>query len=161
FSGVAVATPMLMTDSLFDGVTFNNYPSFGPGSVLLIVGQNLATGDAVSGGSQLSTVLQNASVVIATPAGDIRLPLLSVTPLQVRALLPFDILPGTYQLHAELASVRSNEIEIFISAYAPGIFTVNGSGQGPGIFFKDNGSIVTAANPADRGSRVTFYAAGL
>jgi uncharacterized protein (TIGR03437 family) len=161
FGAVAIATPVLMADSIFDGVTFNNYPSFGPGGILLIVGQNLAIAEAASGAAQLPTVLQSTRVLVTTPGGDIPLPLISATPVQIRALLPFDISPGTYKLHSELASVASNEVEISITAYDPGIFSLNGSGKGPGMFLKDDGSIVTAANPADRGSRVTFYAAGL
>src|SRR6185295_2635297 len=61
----------------------------------------------------------------------------------------------------ELGSVRSNTVEISVAPFAPGILTTLGTGHGPGVFLKDNGSTVTALNPADRGSRVTFYAAGL
>jgi uncharacterized protein (TIGR03437 family) len=89
------------------------------------------------------------------------LPLLSVSPTQVRALLPFDLLPGTYTLRVQMGSVKSNGVSLSVSAFDPGIFTMNGSGKGPGIFLKDDGSIVSASNPADRGSNVTFYAAGL
>jgi uncharacterized protein (TIGR03437 family) len=105
--------------------------------------------------------LLGAQAVLATAAGNVQLPLLSVSPTQIQALLPYNLSKGPLQLHTELDSVRSNEIAISIAAFGPGIFTSNGSGHGPGIFLKDDGSVVTAANPADRGSRVTFYAAGL
>ena len=58
-------------------------------------------------------------------------------------------------------SVRSNEIQISVAAFAPGILTQSGNGRGTGIFIKDDGSVVTASNPADRGTRVTFFASGL
>src|SRR5262249_4328899 len=81
--------------------------------------------------------------------------------IQITALIPFNVSPGRYLLYCEVDSVRSNGVEISVAAFDPGIFTISGTGRGPGLFIKDDGSIVTASNPAERGSRVTFYAAGL
>ena len=162
FTLTAVSTPILLADSVYDGVTFSSYPSFGPGSIISIVGQRLTSSEsAVASDSQLPASLLGARALVASAAGDIPLPLFSVSPTQIRALLPYSLTPGTYKLRTELGLVRSNEIAISIMAFDPGIFTLSGSGKGPGVFLKDDGSIVTAANPADRGSRVTFYAAGL
>jgi len=149
-----------MTDAIFDAVTFNANVSFGPGSILAIVGENLASTQAMMSGS-LPTLLGSTRVLLATPNGDLPLPLFSVAPNQIVALVPFDVSLGRYLLRAEVDSLASNAVEVSIAAFAPGIFTVNGSGRGSGIFFKDNGSIVSASNAADRGSRVSFYASGL
>jgi len=75
--------------------------------------------------------------------------------------LPTDLSPGDYALRVETASIRSNEIQISVGPFAPGIFAQNGSGRGVGIFLKNDGSVVSASNPADRGTVVTFFAAGL
>jgi uncharacterized protein (TIGR03437 family) len=99
--------------------------------------------------------------VLAAAAGDVSLPLFSVSPIQIKALLPADVLPGIYRLRVEVASLPSNEVPIPIATFGPGILTVSETGRGPGIFAKEDGSLVTAANPADRGASVTFYAAGL
>jgi uncharacterized protein (TIGR03437 family) len=160
FTVNAIAAPILLTDSVFDAVTFNSSASFGPGSILAISGQNLAS-EAATAETPLPTSLVTTRVLLATPTEDVALPLFSVSPLQITALMPFNIPAGRYLLHTEVGSVRSNDVEISIAAFAPGIFTVNGSGRGPGVFVKDDGSIVTTSNPADRGSRVSFYAAGL
>lgn len=157
----AIAAPTLFADAVFDGVTLNAYTPLGPGSILSIFGQNLATGIAIAGGSSLPTLLQTTRVLLSTGSSEVALPLLSVSPIQLRALLPFDISPGIYLVHIEVGGGSSNDIQISIAAFSPGIFTMNGSGRGPGIFVKDDGSLVTAANPADRGSTITFYAAGL
>src|SRR5262249_31963327 len=100
-------------------------------------------------------------VLVSTLDGDVALPLFSVSPIQINALLPLDIMPGRYMLHAEVGSTRGNDVEISVAAFDPGIFTINGTGYGPGVFMKNDGSIVTASNSADRGTSVTFYAAGL
>jgi uncharacterized protein (TIGR03437 family) len=160
FTVTALAAPTLLTDSIFDAVTYNANTSFGPGTVLAISGENLAQTSAIASES-LPTSLALTRVLIATPGGDVALPLFSVTPTQITALMPFDVSPGRYMLRAEAGSLQSNPVEISVAAFDPGIFTLNGSGRGPGIFVKSNGSIVSAANAADRGSLVSFFAAGL
>jgi uncharacterized protein (TIGR03437 family) len=160
FNATALAAPTLLTDSIFNGVTFNANTSFGPGSILAIYGENLASGQD-SATNALPSSLVTTRILITTPAGDVALPLFSVSPLEIIALLPLDVSPGRYLLHAEVGTLRSNNVEISVAALDPGIFTANGSGRGPGIFVKSDGTIVSAANAADRGSTVSFFAAGL
>jgi uncharacterized protein (TIGR03437 family) len=161
FTATAVAPPTLLSEFIVDGVTFNSFTSLGPGSIVSISSQNLATATVVASSAVLPTVLESTSVVLTTPARDVALPLFSVSPSQITALLPFDLAPGTYGLRVEVASGRSNTVQITIAAFAPGIFTRSGNGRGPGIFMKQDGSIVTASNPADRGGTISFFASGL
>jgi uncharacterized protein (TIGR03437 family) len=153
--------PSLQADSVVDGVTFNPYTSLGPGSIVAISGQNLAETIAIATGSSLPPVLATTRALLADASNEIALPLVLVAPTQVRALVPSSVLPGIYKLRVEVASVRSNEIQITVAAFDPGIFTVNGTGKELGFFFKDDGSQITSANPAAPGSIVTLYAAGL
>src|SRR5262249_53913584 len=141
FTETALAAPIFTTDSVFDAVTFNANTSFGPGSILAILGQNLATTTALASAA-LPTSLASTQVLLTTPGGDVALPLFAVSPTQITALLPLDSTPGRYHLHVAVDSIRSDDIEIAIAAFDPGIFTANGSGRGPGVFMKDNGSIV-------------------
>lgn len=161
FAATAVSAPSLLADSVVDGVTFNSYTSLGPGSIIAIFGQNLAEDTVIGGESSLPTELQTTRVLLTTPAGDVALPLFSVSPTLIKALLPADVALGIYRVHVEVGSGRGNDVQISIAAFDPGILTVSDNGRGLGIFLKDDGSRVTASNPADRGSRVTFYAAGL
>jgi uncharacterized protein (TIGR03437 family) len=160
FVATAFSAPTLLTDSILNAVTFNPNTSFAPGSILAIAGQHLASTAAFATES-LPAALETTRVFIGTANGDVALPLFSVSPSMITALMPFGVAAGTYLLRAEVGSLRSNAVEIRVAAFDPGIFTVNGSGRGSGLFIKDDGSIVTAANPADRGARVSFYAAGL
>ena len=161
FTATAVSVPSLLANSVVDGVTFNSYTSLGPGSVLSISGQNLAQSTVVAGAESLPTLLETTRVLLVTATGDVALPLFSVSPAQIKALLPSTLPPGVYSLRVELGSGRSNDVQISIASFDPGIFTLSQTGRGAGIFFKEDGSLVTSANPADRGSTVTFYAAGL
>jgi uncharacterized protein (TIGR03437 family) len=157
----AVASPSLQADSILDAVTLNPHASLGPGSIVSIGGQNLAGVTMIAPATGLPTNLGGTGVLLTTSSGDVALPLLSVSAQQVLAVLPFDITPGSYTLRLQLGSTSSKGVQISVAAFDPGIFSSNGSGHGPGIFLKDDGSIVTASNPAVRGANVTFYAAGL
>jgi len=165
FTVSAVNSPALLADAVMDGVTFNAYTSLAPGSIVSITGQSLSQAAIAASTPVLPTMIEATRVLLSTPnsttSGVVPLPLVSVSPTQVRALLPVDLVAGVYGISVETASVRSNEIQISVAAFAPGILTQSGSGRGPGIFIKDDGSVVTASNPADRGTRVTFFAAGL
>ena len=161
FTASAFSAPALMADSVVDGVTFNAYTSLAPGSIISISGQNLSQATLISGPAPMPTVLEATRVLLNGETGDIALPLISISPAQVSVLLPTGLSPGAYTLRVETASIRSNEIQISVAPFAPGIFAQNGSGRGPGIFVKEDGSLVSASNPADRGTVVTFFAAGL
>ena len=160
-TGILVVPPALMANSVVNGVTFSSTSPPSPGSIVSIFGQNLAASNGLASGFPLPVSLQNTSVLLDTAAGEVALPLFFVSPLQVNAMLPYDLIPGTYTLHIESNSVPSNPVQLAISAFSPGIFTLNTSGQGAGIFVKVDGSLVTAANPASPGSVVALYATGL
>jgi uncharacterized protein (TIGR03437 family) len=165
FTVTAVNSPVLLADAVMDGVTFNAYTSLAPGSIVSITGQSLSQATIAAGTPVLPTMIEATRVLLNTPnsatTGIVPLPLLSVSPAQVQALLPVDLAPGVYGISVETASVPSNEIQISVAAFAPGILTQNSSGRGLGIFIKENGSVVSASNPADRGTRITFFASGL
>src|SRR5262249_31984920 len=134
FTDTAVSAPSLTSDSVVDGVTLNPYTSLAPGSVLAISGRSLATAIAAADTSSLPTVLLSTRVWITTTNGELALQLIAVSPTLVRALLPTTMQPGTYTLRVDVGSVRSNQVQISVAAFDPGIFTAANSGKGRGIF---------------------------
>jgi uncharacterized protein (TIGR03437 family) len=161
FTVTAAIAPSLLSNAVLDGVTLNPYMSPGPGSIILITGQDLSQVALGAGAGALPQQLGATRVLLFNSATSIALPLLSVSPTQISALIPLDVLPGSYSLHVEMASAASNDIQLLIAAFDPGIMTQNGTGRGMGSFVKSDGSVVSASNPADRGSIITLFAAGL
>ncbi len=162
FTITVAAAPSLLSDGVLDGISLNPYASLAPGSIVSISGTNVAEADAAAPNNVLLPAqLLSTQVILSSAGGDIALPLLSVSSSLIKAFIPPDVVAGVYGLRVEVAGVRSNTIQISMAAYDPGIFTQNDSGHGLGIFVKSNGTIVSASNPADRGTTVTFYAAGL
>ncbi len=161
FTLTAVNVPLLLPNAVVDGVTFNPYMSPAPGSIISISGQNLSSTSLGAGPGALPQMLGTTRVLLLTAANIVPLPLLSVSPGQIRAMLPMDVSPGSYSIRVESASIPSNDIQLLVAPFDPGILTQNGNGYGMGIFIKTDGSVVSASNPADRGSTITLFAAGL
>jgi uncharacterized protein (TIGR03437 family) len=156
-----VTRPALQGNSVVSAATYQTAASLAPGQIVSFFGQHLASGDQNASTLPLPTTLRTTRVLLATASGDIAIPLFYVSPLQVNALLPLNLNSGTMGLAVEVDGVRSNDIQIAITNFAPGIFTLDSTGRGAGIFLKAGGSVVTAANPATRGSVVSFYAVGM
>jgi uncharacterized protein (TIGR03437 family) len=160
-AAILIMNPALMANSVVNGVTFNSATPPSPGSIVSIFGQNLATSNGSATSLPLPNSLQGTTVLLNTPAGEISLPLFYVSPVQINAMMPFEVAPGTYSLQVQSNSTLSNSIQVSIAPFSPGIFTVNSTGQGTGIFVKTDGSIASASNPIAPGSVVSVYATGL
>ena len=156
-----VTRPALQGNSAVSAATFLGAAPMAPGQIISIFGQNLASGQQQATALPLPATLGATRVLLVAASGDIAIPLFYASPLQVNAVLPVNLAPGVYGLTVEVGGVRGNEIQITNTAYAPGIFTLDSSGRGAGIFVKGDGSIVSAANGAARGSVVSFFAVGM
>jgi uncharacterized protein (TIGR03437 family) len=83
-----------------------------------------------------------------------------VSATQINAVLP-DTASGFMQLTVQNSSGQNN-INIYVEAAAPAIFTQNSSGSGPASALKSSDqSLVTAVNPLHAGDTVELYATGL
>ena len=156
-----IPRPSLLAGAVVNGATFGSGAPLAPGSIVSIFGRNLAESNAFAGSVPLPTSLQTTRVLLSTSLGEVELPLFFVSPQQVNALLPYDMAAGVYRLSVEVESVRGNAVEVPIASFAPGIFTMSSNGRGEGIVLKEDGSPVSAANPALRGSVVTLFLTGL
>ena len=150
--------PGLVSGAAVNGASFNRGAALAPGTIISVFGADLALSTASAPSLPLPISLAGTRVLV----GDTPIPLFYVSPAQINALLPYELVPGTYQLAVESLSGRGPGISLLVSAYAPGIFTVSSSGSGQGIFVvAQDGSLVSNNNPARRGSIVSIYATGL
>src|SRR5262249_15352665 len=85
---------------------------------------------------------------------------------EINGVVPFDVPPNaTHQLIIQRGSALSVAQNVTIASAGPAVFTLDGSGQGPGVIggFKTNGEafLVTGANPVSTGDTVVIYCVGL
>ncbi len=137
-----------------------------PDSLATIFGANLAQGTAsatLDAAGQLPTELAGTRVEIAGVAAA----LFYVSPTQINLVVPAGIDPGTVVVAViSTASGASKTDTAFLRAVAPGVFSSDGTGTGPGAilnavtyapapFF-----VQTAENGADTRTRLAVYGTG-
>jgi trimeric autotransporter adhesin len=95
--------------------------------------------------------------------------LISTQTNQLRAIVPYEVAgQTTTQLQIAVNGKNTNTLPVAVANTAPGIFTLDGSGKGPGGILNgdfsaqpaDFSSVNSSANPAARGSLVTVLATG-
>ena len=117
-----------------------------PGSLVSIFGTGL------SGPSQPTVTV-----------GGFDAPILFASSLQINAQVPFEIAGfSSAPVVVKVNGVSSAPVNISLSSSAPGVFTLNQSGQGHGaILHNSNFNMVTSANPVQRGEVIALFATGL
>ncbi len=132
-----------------------------PGEIIVLGGLNLGVTTLTSGklnaAGNLDTTLAETQVLFdGVPA-----PIVYVSDKQLSAIVPYE-LAGRLSTRIQVAykGAVSPALELRVTDAAPGIFTLNASGTGPGAILNQNGSVNTSANPAQKGSVVVIYATG-
>jgi len=131
-----------------------------PGEIVTISGSAMGPSDLVPlhiTGDRLETALAGARILFnGTPA-----PLLYVSDQQSSAIVPYAVSgQSSVDVQVEYQGVQSDVVTVPVLASRPGIFSLDGSGQGPLAILNEDGSVNSASNPAARGSIITIYATG-
>jgi adhesin/invasin len=126
-----------------------------PGTILSIYGSNLSAQPVPNTQPSLPATLGGTSVTM----GGIPAPLYYVSPTQIDAQVPFELLPGDqYEVIVETAGAFSTPGSIQVIAAAPGIAAFP---NGMIIAQHADYSLVTTASPAIPGEYIVIYLAGM
>jgi uncharacterized protein (TIGR03437 family) len=132
-----------------------------PGEIVTIYGTNLgptpALGLTLTSSGTVETMLGTTQVFFdSTPA-----PLIYVGANQINAIVPYEV-AGRFQTTVTVSTngLVSTGIVQSVVATAPGIFTANSSGKGPGAILNQDYSLNSASHPAAAGTIVSIYATG-
>lgn len=129
-----------------------------PGEILTLIGSGIGPPIATQPISSVtSTVLSGISVLLdGNPV-----PLLYAAPNQVNAIVPYEI---SGQSVTQLSIMSGGQViagfPLSVVASSPALFTLDGSGTGPGAILNQDSSINSALNPASPGSIVVLFANG-
>jgi uncharacterized protein (TIGR03437 family) len=133
-----------------------------PGEIVSIFGNNLGPSTGVSlqltsNGAAVTTSLGGTQVLFDGKAAA----LTYASGSQVNAVVPFEVagrattaMTVTYQGGISTPNILN------VQAASPGIYTLDGSGSGPGAILNQDYGINGAARPAARGSTVQIYLTG-
>ena len=132
-----------------------------PGEIVSVFGVGL--GPSQPGGLRLTDQGAVSSSLAGTRVlfDGIPAPLLYVSPTQINAVVPYGLNSPTTAMTVERGDALAGPVEMPVAAAAPAIFTANGSGRGQAAAINQDGAFNSVANPAPRGSIITFFATGL
>lgn len=155
---VGTLAPALL--AVVDSASYETVP-LTPGGLVTAFGLNLGPQSAAAlqaDGGQVATTLVSSQALF----NDIPAPLLYVQANQLSAVVPYEIAgQSTVHVEIEVQGQLSNPLILPVAVAAPGIFTLDASGQGPGAILNQDYSINSPSNPALRNSIVSVYAGGL
>jgi trimeric autotransporter adhesin len=154
--------PVIGTGAIVNAASFAAQAPLAPGSLITLFGTNLAQGQGTASNVPLPLQLAGSSLSLAGKSA----PLLFANGGQVNAIIPYGIAVNTpQQVVVSSSSTISVPQSVILAAAAPGIFTVNASGQGQGIIVgvdaNGNQPIADAANPVKVGQPIVIYCTGL
>jgi uncharacterized protein (TIGR03437 family) len=142
-----------------------------PGGIITIFGSNLATTTAVATSTPLPKELGGTSVFLQV--GQTAFPqaaMFYVSPGQINIQLPHALFFGPLTLWVTTPGGTSPPVTVPLPAAAPGIFSLNSTGLGPGAIIISNSSTYAQAagsvpgqstRPANRGEYISIYCTGL
>jgi uncharacterized protein (TIGR03437 family) len=153
-------TPGLAAGGIMSAASYFN-TSVSPGEVVVLYGTGLGppvlSFPAVDDAGFVATNILGTRVLF----DGIQAPLLYASSGMIGAVVPYEVTGAATRVQVEFSGVRSDMAAVPVTPSAPGIFTLDQSGRGPGVIFNQDGTINTVVNPAKRGDIVVFYATGL
>jgi uncharacterized protein (TIGR03437 family) len=132
-----------------------------PGELITIFGTNMGPAAALTlqldGRGFVSNRLGGTRVLFdGTPS-----PVIVTSAGQVSVVVPYGV-EGKQRVdvQVEFEGRISQPVSMPVTNAAPGIFTQNSSGSGPGSIIRQNGQLITAAAPAAVGEALTLFGTG-
>ena len=131
-----------------------------PGEIVTVFGSSLGPSigvGAVIANGHIATTLANVQVTFNGYAA----PILYASAGQINAIVPYE-LAGQSDVSVEVmfGSARSNQVALPVVSAAPGVYSANASGQGPGAILDLHYQLVSTTNPASAGDIIQVFATG-
>jgi uncharacterized protein (TIGR03437 family) len=163
-SGLSIVTltstagraPSFQSSGVVNGASHTGPVS--PGSLITIFGANLAD-SAKATAAPLPRILGGVCVT----ANEVTIPLISTSPTQIDAQLPFDLGTGRFTLtvRSTRLGLVSAGVQVQPTATSPGLFSIDVNGQQRAPLHTADLTLVTPDYPADRDEYLILYATGL
>ncbi len=157
---LTVTAPLLTVNKVTNAASYAQ-GTISPGEIVTLFGTGIgpvtAIGLQLDSTGKVATALGGLQVLInGYPA-----PLIYVSNTQISAVVPYEVAQfATANVLVKFLGQTSNGVAVNIATTAPGLFTQNASGSGPGAILNQNGSVNTPSNPAARGDTVVVYLTG-
>ncbi|MGA2882516.1 MAG: glycosyl hydrolase [Bryobacteraceae bacterium] len=158
---LANATPNLTAAGVVNGASFQSGP-VAPGEIVSLFGSAIGPPAPAFLALTNPRLVANSLESVRVYFNGVPAPLLYASAGQVNVVVPYSVAgESTVELQLEYLGLLSNPVVLQVAATAPGVFSIAGSGRGPGaILNARDGSVNSALNPAARGDWVSIFATG-
>ena len=153
-----LVAPVPSTGVVTNGAS--NLPgSIAPGEIVTVFGngigpQTLTTSTPVNG--VIPTEVAGATVYI----GGIPAPILYTWTNQASVVVPYEVTPGKAAVTVAYNGQVSLELPVQVTPTAPGLFTMDQSGQGQAVALNENGVVNSTSTPVAEGTVIIVYMTG-
>jgi uncharacterized protein (TIGR03437 family) len=155
---VTAATPPVLRS--VESAARNELTLIAPGEILAIKGTNLGPATGVVG-RVTNGVVENTLSDVRVLFDGVPAPVLFARQDQVNTVAPYFLFGRTTtRIQIEYRGQRNDAAEYRVVDAAPGIFTQDATGRGPGAILNQNNTVNTTTNPARRGEVIVIYASG-
>lgn len=132
-----------------------------PGELVTVYGTGLGPGQLTR--ATLTAEGRVASALAGTRVffDNVPAPLIYVSATQVSAIVPYSAAgKASVELRVDSATGRTNTVRLAVAASAPGLFTLDSTGESQGAILHPDYSVNGPGNPAPRGAAVILWATG-
>jgi uncharacterized protein (TIGR03437 family) len=149
-----------LTLATTNGATFEA-GAVAPGEIVTVFGDQISapglTRMALDPNGNVVKILAETRVLFDGVAA----PLIYVSQNQISAVAPYALAgKTTTELQVEYKGKLTKKVVMPVVETAPGLFTMDSSGRGPGATLNQDSTVNGASNPASGGSIVIFYGTG-
>jgi uncharacterized protein (TIGR03437 family) len=157
---LTVSAPLPTITAVLNAGSYASGP-VSPGEIVSIFGTSI-------GPTNPATLTLDSTGRVSTSIGGVTVsfsgylaPLTYVGATQINAIVPYG-LSGNKEpfVEVQFAGQRSNDFGLQLATSAPGIFTQNSSGTGPGAILNGDSTVNTKGNPAAPGSIIQIFLTG-
>ena len=157
---LTVITPLPVVDRVVNSASYIN-GAIAPGEIITLFGSSIGPatglGATIDSHGFIDTSLGNVQVTF----NGFLAPILYASSSQINAIVPYELISGTNALVVvSFGSARSNSLTVAVAPSAPGIYTANASGSGPGAILDLHYHLNSTSNPAGAGDIVQVFATG-
>ena len=158
---LTVTAPLPTINSVVNAASFLK-GAVSPGEIVTLFGTSMGPAAAAyatvnPSTGKLATTIGGVQVFFSGTAA----PMIYASATQISAIVPYEMAPiASPSVWVKYVGQTSNAYQLASATTAPGLFTQNASGSGPGAILNQNLSLNGPANPAAKGSIVMVYMTG-
>lgn len=132
-----------------------------PGEIVAILGQYLGPDVAVAATVDPSGKMGTTLAGVEVRFNGVPAPLFAAATGLVTVVVPWEVsTSGNVTLQLSYDGRQASPINLLMAQTAPGLFSTDSSGSGPGAFLNEDGTLNTPDNPAKAGSVITVSGTG-